>query len=89
MRDAFVLQQCEERRASGDAIHEGPPVPAAFAVGVLASWLIRTAEINGRRSWLPCAIATRAELQASPRASSKGSSPARFFFFERCQTTPG
>jgi hypothetical protein len=27
MRDALVLEQCEERRASGDAIHEVLPCP--------------------------------------------------------------
>jgi hypothetical protein len=34
MRDALVLEQCEERRAPGDAIHEVLPFPAAVTADV-------------------------------------------------------
>jgi len=37
MRDALVLEQCEERRAPADTIHESPPLPAAVTDGVPAS----------------------------------------------------
>ncbi len=36
MRDALVLEQREERRAAGDAIHEVLPFPAAVTVGIAA-----------------------------------------------------
>ena len=39
-------------------------------------------KLEGRAQW--------SEVMAALRVRTlKGSSPARFFFFERCQTTPG
>ena len=71
VRDALVLEQCKERRAPGDAIHESPPLPAAVTVGIYASWLIPDGEIKQARSWLPCVapfspIVLRSPLQNSP-----------------------
>jgi hypothetical protein len=37
VRDALVLEQCEERRAPGDAIFPVPSFPKAVTLGILAS----------------------------------------------------
>ena len=37
MRDALVLEHCEECRASGDAIHRRSPIPPGVTVGPRAS----------------------------------------------------
>src|ERR1700704_5501179 len=57
MRDALVLEQCKECRAAGNAIHEGPPLPAAVTVGSGTTWPMLRGEIKEARSWLPCIIA--------------------------------
>src|SRR5258706_6157675 len=56
MRDALVLEQCEERRAPGNAIHESPPFPKAVTLGISASCSNLYGRRNGERSWLPCAF---------------------------------
>src|SRR5258706_13032299 len=56
MAYALVLEQCEERRAPGNAIHESPPFPKAVTLGILASCSNLYGQRNGERSWLPCAF---------------------------------
>ena len=86
MGNALVLEQGQKRRAPGDAIYSiRLLLPAAVGLRVSASWPIRTDERNGARSWLPCV----AGLDIALPAQNIPSCSTCFFFFERCQTTPG
>src|SRR5882762_11383223 len=67
MRDAFVLQKREERRAPGDAIlHSSPPARGPLTSRILASWPISKEARNGARSWLQCVAAQWVTSSLSP-----------------------